>query len=251
MNEHARTVAQGYQLHRSALRGYLLRLVVREAVADDLMQETALRALQQPAVPADPGELRAWLFRVATNLAIDHLRREKTWGERVLADTRGKAMASPEFLAQSRQLAGSPEMKHIAKEHLSVCFACTLRVMTPEQSAALLLKEVYGFTFEETAEVMGASFAQVKGWVQVARASLRAKYEASCALVAQRGVCFQCVELDQFFGAKQGDPLAGTDGSFDARLEVVRAGRDQGLGPWHHQMLRLVAEVLDDGDQTN
>lgn len=247
MNDQAEAVAQGYQLHRSALRGYLLRLVVREAVAEELMQETALRALQQPSLPAEPGALRAWLFRVATNLAIDHLRHERTWNERVLDDTRGKAMASPAFLAQSRQLAGSPELKHIAKDHLSVCFACTLRVMTPEQSAALLLKEIYGFTFDETAEVMGASFAQVKGWVQVARASLRAKYEASCALVTQRGVCFQCVELDQFFGAHQGDPLAGTDGSLDARLEVVRAGRDSGLGPWHQQMLRLVAEVLGDG----
>lgn len=138
-------------------------------------------------------------------------------------------------------------MKTIAKDHLAVCFACTLRNLRPEESAALLLKEVYDLTVEEVARVMDASFGQVKAWIQSARARLEAKYEASCALVAQEGVCFQCVELDRFFQADQGDPLAGTERDLGARLAVVRARRDVPLGPWHRQMMRLVEEVLDEG----
>jgi RNA polymerase sigma-70 factor (ECF subfamily) len=238
-------VAAGYQANRPALRGYLVRLVVQEAIAEELLQETALKALQQPSLPAKPDELRAWLFRVATNLALDFLRRERTWGTGVLSATRSRALLDEAFLAESKLMVGSPELTSIAKDHLAVCFACTLRALPSEQSAALLLKEIYDFTLEEVADVMGASFGQAKAWVQAARSGLRAKYAQTCALVAQQGACFQCVELDQFFGARQGDPLEGSDRSLDARFALVRQKRELGMGPWHRQMVRLVSEVLD------
>jgi len=240
-------VAVTFQSNRKALAGYLTRLVVREDIAEELVQQAAVRALEQASLPEDVSEMRSWFFRVATNLALDHLRKHSTWREGVLGETRGRAEEDSGFVAESRLLAGSPEMKTIAKDHLAVCFACTLRNLRHEESAALLLKEVYDFTVEEVARVMGASFGQAKAWIQSARAQLKAKYDASCALVAQEGVCFQCVELDRFFQADQGDPLAGGDRDVTARLAIVRERREVPLGPWHRQMMRLVEDVLDDG----
>ncbi len=240
-------VAATFQSNRKALAGYLTRLVVREDIAEELVQQTAVRALEQASLPEDAAELRMWFFRVATNLALDHLRKHSTWREGVLGEARGMAQSDPGFVAESRLLTGSPEMKSIAKDHLAVCFACTLRNLRHDESAALLLKEVYGFTIDEVARVMGATFGQVKSWIQSARAQLKAKYDTSCALVAQNGVCFQCVELDRFFGAERGDPLAGTDRDVEARLAIVRERRDAPLGPWHRQMMRLVDELLDAG----
>ena len=244
MSVHER-VAAAFQAHRAPLRGYLTRMVVREDIAEELVQQTAVRALEQQSLPEDAGELRAWLFRVATNLAIDHLRRQRTWRETVLDETKGRATADAGFVAESRLLAGSPEMKAIARDHLAVCLSCTLRNLRPEESAALLLKEVHDFTVEETAKVMDASFGQAKAWIQSARAKLTAKYAQSCALVTQQGTCFQCVELDRFFGADAGDPLSGTARDLDARLAILRERREAPLGPWHRQMMRLVDEVLD------
>lgn len=240
-------VAATFQSSRRSLTGYLTRLVAREDVAEELVQQAAVRALEAPSLPEDPVEMRMWLFRVATNLALDHLRKHSTWREGVLGETRGRAEADPGFVAESRLLAGSPEMKAIAKDHLAVCFACTLRNLRHEESAALLLKEVYDFTVDEVARVMGASFGQVKAWIQAARARLKAEYDTSCALVAQEGVCFQCVELDRFFAADRGDPLAGTERGVEARLAIVRERREAPLGPWHRQMMRLVDELLDEG----
>jgi RNA polymerase sigma-70 factor (ECF subfamily) len=239
------SLSQVYQANVGQLRGYLTRMVVREDVAEELAQQAALRAGEQKDLPEDPHHMRAWLFRVATNLAIDHLRRHGTWKETLLDDTRGRATRDAGFVAESKLLQGSPEMRSIARDHLAVCFACTLRNLKPEESAALLLKEVYDFTVAETAEVMGATFGQVKAWIQSARAGLRARHSATCALVAQQGVCFQCVELDQFFGADRGDPLEGTARDLDARLTLVREQREAPLGPWHRKMMRLVDEVLD------
>lgn len=59
------------------LWAYLRRMTGDAAMADDVLQEAFTRLLVQPAPPADDAALRAWLYRVATNLAIDGLRRAK------------------------------------------------------------------------------------------------------------------------------------------------------------------------------
>jgi RNA polymerase sigma-70 factor (ECF subfamily) len=63
-------------------------------------------------------------------------------------------------------------------------------------------------------------------------------------LVTQKGACFQCVELDRFFGANAGDPLGGTARDLDARIAILRERREAPMGPWHRQMMSLVDEVL-------
>lgn len=240
----ADTRADIYDRHRRELVTYATRLVVREAIAEELVQDAALRLLQDERLPPDEGQVRAWLFRIVTNLAIDHLRKHSTWKELVLIDTRERAVADPEFFAQSHEMRGSPEMQAIAREHLAVCFTCTLRNLPPQQAAALLLKEVYGFSTAEAAEALEATVVQVKNWIQQARRTLEERYAHTCALVTKQGVCHQCVELDGFFNGQSRDPLNGTARDVDARLAILRETRKAALGPWHKRMLRLVDEVL-------
>lgn len=236
-----------YESHRRELVNYATRLVVRESVAEELAQEAALRLLQDQRLPNDEGQIRAWLFRVVSNLAIDHLRRHSTWKELVLVDARGRAIADPEFVAESQQMRGSPELAAIAREHLAVCFACTLRNLPPQQAAALLLREVHGFSTAETAETLEATVVQVKNWIQQARRTMEERYAHTCALVAKQGVCHQCVELDGFFNERSRDPLDGTAHDIEARLAILRETREAALGPWHRRMLRLVDDVLEAG----
>lgn len=102
----ADTRADVYERHRHELVNYATRLVVRESVAEELTQEAALRLLQNERLPDDEGRIRAWLFRVVSNLAIDHLRRHSTWKELVLVDARERAVADPVFVAESQPFAG-------------------------------------------------------------------------------------------------------------------------------------------------
>lgn len=70
-----------FEAVRAELTGYLTRLTLRVSVAEELAQEAAVRGLQSLAkLPEAEGELRAWLFRVATNLAVDHRRRASSSG---------------------------------------------------------------------------------------------------------------------------------------------------------------------------
>lgn len=64
-------------LHGDALKGYLGGLVGRGPEAEDLLQETLLRAWRHPsALDGSKGSVRAWLFSVAHNAAVDHWRRQ-------------------------------------------------------------------------------------------------------------------------------------------------------------------------------
>lgn len=236
-----------YERHRRELLAYAARLVVRPDVAEEIVQDAAVRMLAAAAMPEAPADARAWLFKIVTNLAIDHLRRHSTWRELVLVDTRDRCAGDEAFVAESQSRRGSPEQKAIAREHLMVCFSCSLRNLAPYESAALLLKEVYGLSTIQTAQALDATGVQVKNWLQRARRTLEARYARTCALVTKEGVCHQCVELDAFFNGEKRDPLRGTPGDIESRLAILRSEREASLGPWHRQMLRVLEELLAGG----
>lgn len=238
-------LAGEFEAVRGELTGYLSRLVVRPQVAEDLVQTTFLRSLETFGnAPHGIANTRAWFFRVATNLAFDELRRHSTWRENMMPDLRELAEDDPGFMARSSAMTGTPETKAIAKEHLVACFACVLRNLPEKKAAAFLLKEVHGFTLDEVAELLNASTSQAKNWLQEARAYMDTRYSKTCALLTKQGVCHQCVELDEFFGAGRGNPLGNTKGDVEARTQILKDMRDKQYGGWH----KLLFDLLDDLD---
>jgi len=238
-------LADAYQRSRADLTAYLARMVVRHDIAEELAQEAALRLIAKDPRLDDVAAVRPWLFRVASRLAIDHLRAHSTWREDVLTAVRHRADGNPAFQAESLALVSSPEMAMIAREHLGICLSCTLRNLPAQHAAALLLTEVHDFTLLEAARILEATPAQVKNWLQAARARMRALYDASCALVGKQGVCYQCVELSEFFNHRREDPLDGTPGDLDARFAVVRSMRTVGMGRWHVLMTTMLNDMLN------
>lgn len=236
-------LAQHFETARRELHAYLCRLVVRPQVAEDLVQTTFLRCLESENLPNSPAGQRAWFFKVATNLAFDELRRHANWRETMVADLRTTAETSPDVLARSAQLIGTPESKAIAREHLVACLACTLRNLSPHQAAALLLKEVHDFSLQDMADLLEVSTAQAKNWLQDARAYMRNRYEESCALIAKQGVCYQCVELAEYFQGDRTPPLPPDSDDIEARLNIAHASNRQPWGVWHSMILRLADEL--------
>lgn len=237
-------IAIQFEAARPELRAYLCRLVVRPQIAEDLVQTTFLRCFEAlDRMPGSETGNRAWFFKVATNLAFDELKRHSTWRENMLDDIRIAAEADAGLVADSMELAGTPETKTIAKEHLVACMACTLRNLPEQKAATLLLREIHGFSSEEIAEILGASFVQVKNWLQEARTYMDHRYGATCALITKRGVCDQCVELAGFFSSPDRSPLEAGNLSLDARLDVARQMREKSWGPWHRMIFRLIDDM--------
>jgi RNA polymerase sigma-70 factor (ECF subfamily) len=220
---------------RRELITYLHRLVVHPQNAEDLVQEAFMRS-QGAAnrAPTEPEGYRKWMFRIATNLAIDHLRRERRWRRYDMQAIRDDAEADPAFVERSKSLVGTPETSLLAREHLAACFACTMSNLSERQAAALLLVEVHGFSVQEAAETLEIGFNSAKNAVQEARRTMTARYDATCALIAKQGVCHQCEELAEFFGAEQ---IALQGDKWDARIERLRELREQRPGVWHTLLL--------------
>jgi RNA polymerase sigma-70 factor, ECF subfamily len=238
------TLAKDWAFARPELINYATRIVLRHDVAEEIVQQAAVRLMEAEVPPSSAEGIRAWLFRVVTNLGIDHVRRHSTRRENVMAETKEVATADTAFMAEMAAMRGDEEQRSIAKQHLSVCFSCTLRVFPAERAAALLLVEVFDFTLTEVADMLNARPAQVKNWIQDCRASLDARYAETCALVTKKGVCHECVELSDYFNGVAENPLEGTSGRVDARLTILRERRETALGPWHTKLMGIVDDLL-------
>ena len=237
-------LARDWASARAELANYATRIVLRKDVAEELVQQSAVRLMEADEPPSTTEGVRAWLFRVVTNLSIDHVRRHSTQREHVMAETKAVATADAAFMAEMESLRGSNEHRAMAREHLSVCFSCTLRVFPAQRAAALLLVEVFDFTVAEAADMLQARPAQVKNWIQECRAGLDARYAETCALVTKKGICHECVELREYFTGKGENPLEGTSGTADARLTILRERRETALGPWHTKLMVIVDDLL-------
>ncbi len=164
--------------------------------AEDLVQETLLRAWEKRATLTSPGSYRAWLYRIATNLCLNRLRsvprrslppdthppsdpsrplpprqREPIWLEPFPDDL----LADPHCDPQDRAL---------QRERITMAFLVALQRLTPMQRAILLLREVLEWPAVEVAEWLNLSVPAVNSALQRARRALRQLQEGSEAPLA-------------------------------------------------------------------
>lgn len=169
-----------YRSDASFLRGLCYRLTGDVAAADDIVQETFVRAIEHGPELRDDS-LRPWLVRVATNLGRDHLRRRRRrsyvgpWLPMPI-DT-GDAESPPSYepiVEGSEGLEGRYDLL----ESVSFAFLLALEALTPKQRAVLLLRDVFDYTVLETADALDLSEADVKTSHHRARKAM-ASYDAA------------------------------------------------------------------------
>jgi RNA polymerase sigma-70 factor, ECF subfamily len=132
-----------------ALRRYARRVSGDVSTADDVLQESYLRLLQARVAAADASELRAYLFRIATNLLNDHFREER---RRVQAGMR------PETLAP-----GFERTNEVAR---------TLERLKPRERQLLWLAYAEGSTHREIAAATGLHMSSIRTLLFRARRKL-------------------------------------------------------------------------------
>ena len=218
---------------RAPLFGYIYRMVTHRQEAEDLLQDVLVRVLE--GIRGYRGEVRfkSWVFGITTHVCLDYLREKKRW--RVEAQLLGEqeADAAPEGHAAGREVLEQPEFVYEVREHIAFCFSCVARSLPPEEQAALMLKEVLGFTSEEGAGILRVSEPVFRHRLAAARAQMIQDFEGLCALINKTGVCHQCRTLREFAsGVHRGADLVqievapgvalNPENLFDARLAIVR-----------------------------
>lgn len=221
---------------RPPLFSYIYRMVTHRDDAEDLLQEVLVRVLNSLPKFRREAKFKTWLFGIATHVCLDHLRGRHRW--RIEAQLVGEqeTEADPEALDQLAAMMARPDFRYEIREHVAFCFSCIGRTLPPEEQAALMLREVLGFTAQEAARILELSEPVVRHRLSAARSKMIERYEGLCQLINKTGVCHQCRGLREFAPAEhRGQDLVQIevapgqaltpDNLFEARLEVVRAAR--------------------------
>jgi RNA polymerase sigma-70 factor (ECF subfamily) len=228
-------VERAFAEHRPFLWSLCYRLCGDAADADDLVQDTFVRALQHP--PARPGDpWRPWLVRVAVNLGRDLLRRRRR------RRYEGPWLPAPVEEVAAPAAAG-PDARYDMMESVSMAFLVALEALTPTQRAVLLLRDVFDYPVRDTARALDISEPNVKTTHHRARRRM-AEYDAM--RVRPTGALHRATReaLERFLGSLgSGDTaaveallsedvrsLADSGGEYAAARDVIRGrGRVAGL----------------------
>lgn len=133
-----------YRRTAGGLWSYLFRMTGDAAASDDLVQKTFFRLLRANPVLASEEHMRRWLFRTATNLAMDHFRESK----REKARTEKSAFDTP----------ASMEPREVLRHDMMKTFS----ELKPRERALLWLAHVEGADHEDISEALGVGAKSVK-----------------------------------------------------------------------------------------
>jgi RNA polymerase sigma-70 factor (ECF subfamily) len=218
---------------RKPLFGYIYRMVTLRQDAEDLLQDVLVRVLEDIRKYRGEARFKSWLFGIATHVCLDYLRAKKRW--RVEAQLIGEreGTADAEKVEGLRSMMRQPGVSFEIREHIAFCFSCIARTLSPEEQAALMLKEVLGFTSTEAASILEVSEPVFRHRLSAARAKMIGDFDGLCALVNKSGVCYQCKGLREAAGEGHRGPdlvqiqvapglAVNAESLFDARVAIVR-----------------------------
>ncbi|MFI6515758.1 RNA polymerase subunit sigma-70 [Spirillospora sp. NPDC050679] len=169
------------EAHRRELRVHCYRLTGGFDEAEDLVQETLLRAWRGRDQLEDGANLRAWLYKIATNTCLDFLRRVER-RPRAYAPVPGMDHGDgpvPEFLEWLQPIPDAlldperPEEEAVARETIELVFLTAIQHLTPQQRAVFVFRDVLGWSAADTAKAMDMSVASVNSALQRAKPGLR------------------------------------------------------------------------------
>ncbi len=195
---------QLFSAFQPQLRSFLYRLTADRHDAEDLAQDTFVRAFANIASFRGEASLKTWVFRIGSNLGRDFLRQRKPWP--IDAQDRAKSLAEsrPDIQAAFvRTHLYDSRGAYEVREHIDFCFTCIGKTLPIEQQIALILKDMYDFRRHEIAEVLGLTEGVVKHLLHGARKTLGEVFYQRCALVNKQGACNQCSELAGIYNPRQ------------------------------------------------
>lgn len=146
--------------HQQSLYRFLVRMVGSPDDAMELTQEAFVRAWQALPRWEPTAQFRTWLFRIASNAALDLLRRRRTVEFVPLDDTFDAAHPGPD---PERQAQLTQEVRQLE---------VALSRLTPDHREILLLREIEDMSYEEIGRVLSLSEGTVKSRIARARAAL-------------------------------------------------------------------------------
>jgi RNA polymerase sigma-70 factor (ECF subfamily) len=175
--------------YRRELQLHAYRMLGSVADAEDTLQECLLAAWQGLARFEARASLRTWLYRIATNRALNMLRsasRRPTEAPMLTVEPPAPSRLTevvwlepyPDVLLDDVASTVGPEARYEAREAISLAFVTALQLLPPQQRAVLILRDVLDFSARETAEMLQTTESAVTSALKRARATLKRELPA-------------------------------------------------------------------------
>jgi RNA polymerase sigma-70 factor (ECF subfamily) len=166
--------------YRRELHVHCYRMLASFDEAEDAVQETFLRAWRARHTFDGSSLVRAWLYRIATNVCLDTLRRSarRLTGFHTFAEVPWLTPYPDRLLDEAAPGDDDPDAIVIERETIELAFLAALQVLPPRQRATLIARDVLGWPASETASALDTSVPAVNSALQRARATMGAHLPA-------------------------------------------------------------------------
>jgi RNA polymerase sigma-70 factor, ECF subfamily len=151
----------------------LFRMVRDRELAEDLAQETFVKALNAIDSYRPEFKFSSWIFKIANNAAIDHLRRREL--DTLSLDGSPHAETPEAMQATALQIGARQEspLDTVEAKELGGAIEAAIGSLRPEYRSCILLRHVEGRAYEEIAEILNLPLGTVKTYIHRARNELR------------------------------------------------------------------------------
>jgi RNA polymerase sigma-70 factor (ECF subfamily) len=170
--------------YRGAVTRYIRYLVRDGAEAEDLAQETFIRAHQQRNSLRDPAAQESWLYRIATNVSIDRMRQR--------AKAAGRHVDEPVEDLPISDSARPSALTIIQRDEMSACVQRYVAKLPDAYKAVLLLCDADGLSAKEAAELLQLPLTTVKMRLHRARQQMQAVLNEACEFERDERGVFVC-----------------------------------------------------------
>lgn len=173
------TSATVFEQYRDRIHRYVFRLVRDEAEAEDLTQETFLRAHRQLETLQDSAALTVWLYRIATHVCYDRFRQASYRNPATSLDVAFEE--SPGSAEGQHADPRAPRLDQVIEQgEMSACVQGFLEELPDDYRMVVLLHDLHDMTNPEIAQMLGCSVETVKIRLHRARRKLKAALAAGC-----------------------------------------------------------------------
>ena len=151
----------------------IYRMVRDRATSEDLTQETFIKVLNALESYRPEFKFSSWIFKIANNASIDHLRRREL--DTLSLDGSPDARTSDEVQATALQASdrGPSPLAALESRELGTAIEQAVAKLRPEYRSCILLRHVEGRAYEEIAEALDLPLGTVKTYIHRARLELR------------------------------------------------------------------------------
>jgi RNA polymerase sigma-70 factor (TIGR02960 family) len=164
--------------YRRELHVHSYRMLGNFDEAEDAVQETYLRAWRSRDSFDGSAALRAWLYKIATNVCLDAIRRSNRRPSGRSIDSIGEVpWIGPypdRLLDEIAPPEGEPDRVAVARETIELAFLAAVQLLPPRQRAVLILRDVLEWSARETAGLLDMTVVAVNSALQRARATMAA-----------------------------------------------------------------------------